>query len=118
MNYEICSLCELLRPSAEMQTVYVTDPTTRGQMPLRFCRSCLNPRLTYIQGPAGWFPQSQRLAIDVGRVLIYALALIVAVLNVIFGLVIGVGVGFGMALSGILLGAGILAAEAASQCGR
>jgi hypothetical protein len=43
-----------------------------------------------------------------------ALASVLVALNVIFGLIIGGSVGFAVALSGIMVGAGILVAVAAS----
>jgi len=105
--YEICGLCEAMRPSSEMQDVYVKNPDTGLPVRVRFCRTCLKPRLTYIQwaSPA-W------LTADVGCILTVTLALILVVSNVIFGLVIGTPLGSVIALAAILVGAGILASLA------
>jgi hypothetical protein len=53
-------------------------------------------------------------AFDVPRTLMVALASVLVALNVIFGLIVGGPVGFAVALSAIMVGAGILAAVAAS----
>jgi hypothetical protein len=51
---------------------------------------------------------------DVPRTLMAALAGVLVALNVIFSLIVGGPVGFAVALSAIMVGAGILAAVAAS----
>jgi hypothetical protein len=53
-------------------------------------------------------------AFDAPRTLMAALASVLVALNVIFGLIIGGSVGFAVALSAIMVGAGILVAVAAS----
>jgi len=53
-------------------------------------------------------------AFDVPRALMATLASVLVALNVIFGLIIGGSVGFAVVLSGIMVGAGILTAVAAS----
>jgi hypothetical protein len=45
---EVCALCEMFKPSSEMTNVYAKD--AEGQtVCLRLCRTCANPRITYIQ---------------------------------------------------------------------
>jgi hypothetical protein len=51
---------------------------------------------------------------DVPRTLMAALASVLVALNAIFGFIVGGPVGFAVALSGIMIGAGILATVAAS----
>jgi hypothetical protein len=69
--------------------------------------------LTYIQAPEGFIPQGPNPA----TVLVTALAVLIICLGVFFGLIIGSSVGFAIMIGCALLGAGILSAEAASQCG-
>lgn len=98
----------MFKPSSEMTNVYARD--ANGHLVcLRVCRACANPVLTYIAGRWLNIP-----SIDSGRILLAGLALALVVLNVIFGIIIGPPIGFAVALSGILIGAGILAAVAAS----
>ena len=107
--YEICAICETMHPASEMCDKYVRNAETSLPVHLRICDSCLHPRITYIQSrmlPA--------FAFDVPRTLMAALASVLVALNVIFGLIIGGPVGFAVALSAIMVGAGILAAVAAS----
>jgi len=75
---------------------------------LRLCPSCLHPRITYIQ--AGQ-------AFNTADILIVAFALILVGVGVLFGMVAGDGVGVAFLVACGLVGAGILAAEAASKCG-
>jgi hypothetical protein len=107
--YEICAICETMHPASEMYDKYVRNAETGLPLRLRICRSCLHPRTTYIQGrmlPA--------FAFDVPRTLMAALASVLVALNMIFGFIVGGSVGFAVALSGIMIGAGIFAAVAAS----
>jgi len=105
---EVCARCEMFKPSNEMTNVYARG--TEGQVVcLRLCRACANPHLTYI---AARWPTIKPL--DAGRYLSASLALALVILNVIFGAVIGGSLGFGVALSGILVGAGMLTAVAVS----
>ena len=98
----------MFKPAAEMTNVYARN--ANGQIVcLRLCHACANPVLTYIAGRWLKIP-----SIDSGRFLLAGLALALVVLNVIFGGIIGPPIGFAVALSGILVGAGILAAVAVS----
>jgi hypothetical protein len=108
---EICGLCEALFPSSEMVDIYVCSP--KGQpLPMRFCRRCASPRLTYIAG------HLRLTRVDVPRLLGLAFGLTVAVLNIAFGYVIatqlGSPLGLWVALTGVLCGAGISLAFAVS----
>jgi len=106
--YEACSRCETFHLHSELTSVPARD--ANGQIVcLRLCRACLHPRITYIQG--GRLPT---LVFDVPKTLMVALAATLASLDVIFGIIIGGPVGFAVALSAILVGAGILAAVGAS----
>lgn len=106
---EVCVRCEMFKPSAEMTNVYARD--ANGQIVcLRLCHACANPVITYI---AARLPRIH--SVDSGRVVIASLALVLVVLNVIFGLVIGGPHGFGVALAGMLVGAGIFVSLAATQ---
>ena len=105
---EVCARCEMFKPSSEMTNVYAR--AANGKIVcLRLCRTCASPVLTYIAGRWPTIP-----SIDSGRLLLAGLALMLVVLNVIFGIIIGGPHGFTVALSGILIGAGILAAVAVS----
>jgi hypothetical protein len=53
-------------------------------------------------------------AFDVPRTLMEALASVLVALNVIFGLIVGGSMGFAVALTAIMVGAGILVTVAAS----
>ena len=53
-------------------------------------------------------------AFDVPRTLMVALASVLVALNVIFGLIVGGSMGFAVALTAIMVGAGILVTVAAS----
>lgn len=111
MNYEICGLCESLHPSDEMETLMVTDPATRTRKPLRFCRSCLHPTTTYIQG--SWLSH-----LNVQRDLV-ASAVTVAgfvILAVLFGALMGPPLGSVLMLAGILTGAVLLVALVVASC--
>ena len=106
---ELCARCEMFKPSAEMTNVYARDAS--GQVViLRLCRTCANPVLTYI---AGRLPRI--VQVDSGRVLIASLALILVILDVVFGLVIGSAWGFALAIAGMLAGAGVLVALAVTS---
>lgn len=105
---EVCARCEMFKPSSEMTNVYARDANGKIVC-LRLCRTCASPILTYIAGRWATIP-----SIDSGRLLLAGLALVLVVLNVIFGIIIGGSHGFAVALSGILVGAGILAAVATS----
>jgi hypothetical protein len=107
--YEICAICETMHPASEMCDKYVRNAETGLPVRLRICRSCLHPRTTYIQSrmlPA--------FAFDVPRTLMEALASVLVALNVIFGLIVGGSMGFAVALTAIMVGAGILVTVAAS----
>lgn len=106
---EVCARCEMFKPSSEMTNVYARN--ANGQVVcLRLCRTCANPVLTYI---AGRIPRI--VPVDAGTLLIASLALILVVLDVIFGLIIGGSRGFAIALAGMLVGAGVLAALAVTE---
>lgn len=75
---------------------------------LRLCPSCLHPHITYIQAGHGF---------NTADILIVALVLILIGVGVLFGMVAGDGVGAAVLVACGLVGAGILAAEAASKCG-
>jgi len=105
---EVCARCEMFKPSSEMTNVYARDANGRIVC-LRLCRACANPVVTYI---AGRWPTIS--SIGSGQLLLAGLALVLVVLNVIFGIIIDGSHGFAVALSGILVGAGILAALAVS----
>ena len=107
--YEICAICETMHPASEMCDKYVRNAETGLPVRLRICRSCLHPQITYIQSrmlPA--------FAFDVPRTLMAALASVLVALNVIFGLIVGGSMGFAVALTAIMVGAGILVTVAAS----
>jgi len=106
---EVCARCEMLKPSTEMTNVYARAANGRV-ICLRICRTCACPVLTYIAGRWPTIP-----SINSGRLLLAGLAMVLVVLNVIFGIIIAGPHGFAVALSGILVGAGILAAVAASH---
>lgn len=98
--FEMCGLCETLQLSSEMVDIYVKN--TKGiPMPVRMCRRCAKPRITYIAGHLG-LPK-----VDVPRLLGLAFGLTVAILNIAFGRVVGGFVGLWIALVGVLCGAGI-----------
>lgn len=105
--YEICAWCERFFPRSTLATRWVKNadgvPT-----PLRICQSCLNPRLTYIAG------RSRTISSDAGRLVTATLAIIIAILNGIFGIQIGGAYGLGIILAGVLVGSGILASAAAA----
>jgi predicted RND superfamily exporter protein len=73
-------------------------------LPLRFCPNCLNPNLTYIAG-GSTFAQ-----FDTFRIFGLALAVIVALLNIALGKIAGGLLGLFLAVTGLLLGAGIAVA--------
>ena len=111
MNYEACALCDSLHPSAEMETLMVTDPVTRTRERLRICRSCLHPTTTYIQG--SWSSH-----LDARKDLV-ASAVTVAcfvVLAVLFGALVGPPLGSVLMLAGILTGAILLVALVVASC--
>jgi hypothetical protein len=95
--------------ASDMSDKYVVNAETGLPVRLRICRSCLHPQITYIQSRR--FPA---FAFGVPRTLMVALAATLASLDVIFGIIIGGPVGFAVALSAILVGAGILTAVGAS----
>jgi len=107
--YEICAICETMHLASEMSDKYVLNAETGLPVRLRICSSCLHPQITYIQSRR--FPA---LAFGVPRTLIVALSATLASLDVIFGIVIGGPVGFAIALSAILVGAGVLTMVAVS----
>jgi hypothetical protein len=95
--------------ASEMCDKYVRNAETGLPVRLRICHSCLHPQITYIQSrtlPA--------FAFDVPRTLMAALASVLVALNVIFGLIVGGSMGFAVALTVIMIGAGILVTVAAS----
>jgi len=111
MKYEICGLCASLHPSDEMETLMVTDPATRTPKPLRFCRSCLHPTITYIQGSFLSYLNAQKDLI--------ASAVMVAgfvILAVLFGAIMGPPLGRILMLAGILTGAILLVALVVASC--
>jgi len=111
MKYEICGLCASLHPSDEMETLMVTDPATRTPKPLRFCRSCLHPTITYIQGSFLSYLNAQKDLI--------ASAVMVAgfvILAVLFGAIMGPPLGSVLMLAGILTGAILLVALVVASC--
>ena len=79
----------------------------RNLVYLRICRSCMHPDVTYIQAGRGF---------NVADVLIIALAIVLIAVGVLFGMVAGDSVGVAVLVACGLVGAGILAAEAASHC--
>jgi hypothetical protein len=105
---EVCALCELFKPSAEMTNVYARD--AHGHIVrMRLCRSCAKPRLTYIQG--GRLPA---FALDAPRIVLCALVATVLAVSLVFGIIISGPLGFAVAITGSLGSAGILAAVATS----
>ena len=104
---EVCALCENLHPSSEMVDVYLRDQKGHP-VPVRMCRRCLSPRITYV---AGHLHLQQ---VDVPRLLGLAFGLSIAVLNIAFGHIVGGFTGLWIALSGVLGGTGISLAFAVS----
>ena len=104
---EVCALCETLQSSGEMVDLYLRDSNGNPQ-PVRMCRRCVSPRLTYIAG------HLRLVRVDVPRLLGLAFGLTVAILNIAFGYVIGGTLGLWVALVGVLAGAGISLAFAVS----
>ena len=104
--YEACARCETFHPSSEMTSVPVRD-ANRNLVYLRICRSCMHPHVTYIQAGREF---------NTADVLIVALAIVLIAVGVLFGMVAGGGVGVAVLVASSLVGAGILAAEAASKC--
>jgi hypothetical protein len=45
---EACALCKMLKPTDEMRNVHARDAHGKIVV-LRLCRSCVEPRITYIQ---------------------------------------------------------------------
>jgi hypothetical protein len=76
---------------------------------LWLCPACIHPRITYIM--------AQQHGFNAADVLIAALAIVVIAVGILFGMVVGEGVGVAVLIACGLVGAGILAAEAASKCG-
>jgi hypothetical protein len=102
----------MFKPSREMVTVYARD--AHGVIvPLRLCRACAKPQITYIQSGATFL----QLGADMAAVLGVTLAVILIAAGIVFGLVIGSTAGFVILVTCSLVGAGILSAEAARQCG-
>jgi hypothetical protein len=106
--YMACARCETFHLASEMTPVPALDATGKT-VALYLCRACMHPRTTYIQGFT--FPW---LGHDVPRTLMASVAAVLVALDVIFALIIGGTPGLALALSAILVGAGILAAVAAS----
>jgi len=106
--YEICAICETMHLASEMCDKYVRNADTGLPLRVRICRSCLHPRMTYIQAGHG---------INAADVLIVALAIVLVAVGILFGMVAGDGVGVAVLIACGVVGAGILAAEAASECG-
>jgi hypothetical protein len=110
--YEVCSRCRTWHISSEMRSI--TGRNANGQIiRLRLCPSCLHPRITYIQSGATFL----QLGVDMRTILGVALAIVVIAVGLVFGLVIGSTAGFVIVVTCSLIGAGILASEAASRCG-
>lgn len=110
--YEACARCETFHPSSEMTSVPAKD-ATGALVYLRVCRSCLHPRITYIQSGAAFL----QLGADIVTVLGVTLAIILIAVGLVFGIVIGSTAGFIIVVTCSLVGAGILVAEAARECG-
>jgi hypothetical protein len=110
--YEACSRCETFHLSSEMTSVFGRD--ANGQIvQLRLCPACLHPRITYIQSGAAFL----QLGADMATILDTTLASILIVVGVVFGVIMGSIAGFVILLTCTLVGAGVLAAEAARHCG-
>ena len=103
---EVCALCGTFHPTTELEDVPFLD-ANRNAITLRICRRCREQRLTYIQAGRGF---------NMADVLIVALAIVLIAVGVLFGMVAGDGVGVAVLVACGLVGAGILAAEAASKC--
>jgi hypothetical protein len=67
--------------------------------------------LTYIQSAAGFTHD-----VNVPQILVGAIAVIIIWMGLIFGLAIGQAAGFAIMVTCSLVGAGMLAMEAVSQC--
>ena len=90
-----------------MVDIYVRDKHGRP-MPVRFCRRCAYPKITYIVG------HLRLPGIDVPRILGLALGLTIAALIIVFAEFVGGSLGVFIALAGILAGTGISLAFAVS----
>jgi hypothetical protein len=110
--YELCSRCETFHLASELTSVPVKD-ANGALVYLRVCRSCLHPRITYIQSGAAFL----HLGADMAAILGVTLAVILIAAGIVFGLVIGSTAGFVILVTCSLVGAGLLAAEAARHCG-
>jgi hypothetical protein len=110
--YEACARCETFHLASEMTSVPARD-AHGNPVTLRVCRACLHPRITYIQSGATFL----QLGADMATVLGAALAVIVIAVGILFGMIIGSTAGFVIVVTCSLIGAGILAAEAARHCG-
>jgi hypothetical protein len=90
-----------------MVDIYIRDRHSQP-VPVRLCRHCANPKITYIAG------HLRLTRVDVPRLLGLAFGLTVAILNIALGYVIGEPLGLWVALVGILGGASISLAFAVS----
>jgi hypothetical protein len=103
---EVCALCDTFHPTSELEDVPFLD-AKRNVITLRICRSCMHPHVTYVQAGRGF---------NEADVLIVTLAIVLIAVGVLFGMIAGHAVGVAVLVACSLVGAGILAAEAASKC--
>jgi hypothetical protein len=75
-------------------------------IPVRFCRRCASPRITYIAG------HMRLTRVDVPHVLGFSFGLTIAILNIVLGRLAGGPIGLFVALAGILAGASVAVAFA------
>jgi len=111
MDYEMCGLCDSLHPSADMETLMITDPVTHTRKPLRLCRSCQHPVTTYIQGP--W---ATHLSVQKDLVASAVTVACLVILAALFGAIMGPPLGSVLMLAGILTGAILLVALVVASC--
>ncbi len=98
----MCGLCETLQPSSEMVDIYIRD--SHGlPVPVRFCKHCANPQVTYIAS------HMKIASVQVPSIIGFALGITIALLNVALGGLAGGQLGLFVALAGILTGTGISA---------
>lgn len=100
--YEVCALCEMVKPSSEMTTVQFID-TNRKPKNFRICGQCLYPQVTYIQG---WTRLSQ---LSIREILHLAVTVTLTTTATMVGAILGGGTGLFLALVGIFAGATSLA---------